>query len=301
MNNQYKITFADLRDVIERHFLELISKAQEYVESYPMSHLCEEKLDLRWSRVKDPVEILFSGDEIFITFELVSERFKTKFRFTKDHAYHYYVAWDSVHLNEFKFDIYEFISMIHVEEAAVLLLIYQHLAQIDHSRLLAHQTSSVDAGESKTGGVEIDEEEYAKRSTFIKDSCTVNSFTDDDTLDSFIHLTSDDGLFTLAIKALEADDNKDEVYCTTLASTVIRMSDYSDKEFFLNHIKNLLSREFPKAVEGILSQYYDSIPREPDLATKIANILREAGVDESKIDNTALALIDTMIDPENEE
>ena len=155
---------------------------------------------------------------------------------------------------------------------------------------------------NNTHHIEIDEEEYAKHhADDIKNSCTVNSFTDDRTLNTFIDLTSDDGLFTLELNATEInEDKKDEVAVTTLASTIIRISDYSDKETFLNHIKNILSREFPKATEGILSQYYDSIPREPDLTTKISNILREAGVDESKIPDTAIALIDTMIDPDNE-
>ena len=308
MNNHYKITFADLRDVIERHCLDLISKAQEYVESHPMTHSGETLIDLRLPEiVKDPVEIKCSEDEITITFALVSAEFETKFRFTKDHAYRSHRIHNSLndapYTVEQVFDIYDFINNIHVGHAVVLLLIYQHLACIDCSRSLTHQTSSADVDEPKTGGVEIDEEEYAKRSTYIKNSCTVNSFTDDGTLDSFIHLTSDDGLFTLGLTATEVneDKKKDEVYCATLASTVIRMSDYSDKEFFLNHIRNILSREFPKATEDILSQYYDSLPREPDLVTEISNILREAGVDESKIADTAIALIDTFIDPDNEE
>jgi hypothetical protein len=155
----------------------------------------------------------------------------------------------------------------------------------------------------KTPHVEIDEEEYAKHHTNnIKSSPAVNSFTSDQTLDNFIDLTSDDGLFTLELNAAEADcKKKNEYKCTTLALTTIRMSDFSDKEIFLNYIKNILSWQFPKATEEIFDKYYDAIPREEDLTTKISNILREAGVDESKISDTAIALIDTILNEDEED
>lgn len=293
----YKITYGDLRNAIMQTMGSHDSKM-----SIEMPGLLNEDAEVEWE-----------DNCIKITFTIPSDRpVKTTFFLSEDDVHRVNYEGEIYPINGMNitqqlkdnhtFSSWSVIQGLPVREMAVLLIIYQGSAMTN----MVKMSSGIDVMLSKaTHHVEIDEEEYAKHHTNkIKSLPVVNSLTDDKTLNTFIDLTSDDGygLFTLELNATEAD-KKDEVLCATLASTTIRMTDYSDKKDFLNHIKNIIYA-WPKATEEIFDkyydEYYDSIPKEEDLTTKISNILREAGVDESKIPDTAIALIDTMIFPDDE-
>lgn len=300
----YKITYGDLRNAIMQTLGSYESKL-----SITMPGLLNEDVEVEWEDAC-----------IKITFTIPNDRpVKTTYFLSEDYVHIFYHEGEIFPINGIKitqqmndnytFGSWDVIQGLPVREMAVLLLVYQHAAMSNMAKItsgidamLSKKIQINDTESTKSSHVEIDEEEYAKHHTDnIKNSSTVNSFTSDIALDKFIDLTSEDGLFTLELDVTEVKDgNKDEYKITTLASTTIRMSDFSDKEIFLNYIKNILSWQFPKATEEIFDKYYDAIPREEDLTAKISNILREAGVDESKIPDTAIALIDTMIDPDKE-
>ena len=297
MSNRCKITYLDLVNAIHTYRYRLYFNNPE--TELPMSldiHLCDKDWPLKYSPyylkiMPTDVKISFENSiDISFTVNNVAET-KSEFYFTDAEVFRINTKYDGMFqraIGSVNTTIDENTNAIDIIEYYVLYELYNTLVNTTES--------------TKSSHVEIDEEEYAKHHTDnIKSLPAVNSFTDDRTLDDLIDLTSDDGLFTLEINAAEADGKKkDEYKITTLAFTTIRMSDYSDKESFLNHIRNIISREFPKVAEVIFDKYYDAIPKEEDLTTKISNILREAGVDESKIPDTAIALIDTMIFPDDE-
>lgn len=129
MSNHYKITFGDLRDVIEAHCRALISKGQMYENS--QVDTCKISVDLRLPRIlKGAVEIERSEDEILVTFTIipsqciVAKEDKSEFRFTKDRVYRVNYAFGierELWLNN------PFYGIFH-EESIVLLALYQHLA-----------------------------------------------------------------------------------------------------------------------------------------------------------------------------
>lgn len=130
MNNHYKITFEDLKDVIETHCMHLISKSQMYNEN-PQVDTCEISVDLQVPRIlKGAVEIERSDNEILVTFTIIPSQCivakddRSEFRFTKDRVYRVNYAFGI----EREFKLNNPLYGIFHEEAIILLALYQRLA-----------------------------------------------------------------------------------------------------------------------------------------------------------------------------
>ena len=128
MSNHYKITFGDLKDVIEAHCIDLISKGQMYENT--QVDTCEISVDLRLWIIKGAVEIERTEDEIIVTFtitpsqDVLVKECKSVFKFTKDRVYRVNYTFDI----ERKFRLNSSIDNIHPGESIVLLALYQRLA-----------------------------------------------------------------------------------------------------------------------------------------------------------------------------
>ena len=129
MNNHYKITFEDLRDVIEAHCKDRISKCQRYENA--QVDTCKISVDLQVPRIlKGAVEIERSEDEILVTFTIIPSQCivakdgRSEFRFTKDRVYRVNYAFGI----EREFKLNNPLYGIFHEESIVLLALYQRLA-----------------------------------------------------------------------------------------------------------------------------------------------------------------------------